>query len=104
MLIVAYVYQFHNELYLRWENEPSLFDRILQWSQTIDVKLPVLKRLERVQFIVKEEGTPTPQFDVTSAYPDPTASNVFWIQPLILELGNTATGNDFLPYLRETTQ
>ncbi len=104
MLIVAYVYQFHNDLYLRWENEPSLYDRILEWSQNIDVNLSVFKRLERVQSVARAEDTPTPRFDVTSAYPDPTASNVFWIQPLIHELGNSVTGNDFLPYLRETTQ
>ena len=29
LVVVAYIYQFHPELYTRWEAEPSLYDRIL---------------------------------------------------------------------------
>ena len=47
-----------------------------------------------------DEKAPTPVRSVTTAFPDPSESNVFWIQSLIHELGHDVTAESFRPYLR----
>lgn len=99
LLVVAYVYQFHHDLFVRWESEPDLYNRIRDWVRGFEVNLPFLERLERAVTIATDEKTPTPRYMVTSAYPDPTESNVFWIQSLINDLGDSVKPDDFLRYL-----
>ena len=106
LVIVAYVYQFHHDLYVRWEADSGLYKRIYEWSGGNDVDLPFLKPLvlpKRKLEPGSGEGTPLRQDEVDiqteSTYPDPTEAGVFWIQPLILALGNEVDPSRFKRYL-----
>ena len=106
LVIVAYVYQFHHDLYVRWEADSGLYKRIYEWSRGNDVDLPFLKPLvlpKRKLEPGSGEGTPLRQDEVDiqteSTYPDPTEAGVFWIQPLILALGNEVDPSRFKRYL-----
>ena len=109
LAIVAYVYQFHHDLYVRWEAEPDLYDRIREWCEGSYTDLPFLTRLvlpnQKVDPGSTERTTP-PQGEVDiqteSTYPDPTEAGVFWIQPLILALGNEVDPSRFKRYLHGT--
>ena len=106
LVIVAYVYQFHHDLYVRWEAEPGLYDRIREWCERSGTDLPFLAPLflpnRKVDPGSTERTTP-PQdeadVDTESTYPDPTEAGVFWIQPLILALGNEVDPSRFKRYL-----
>ena len=109
LVIVAYVYQFHHDLYVRWEAEPGLYDRIREWCEAGKTDLPFLKPLvlpKRKLEPGSGEGTPLRQDEVDiqteSTYPDPTEAGVFWIQPLILALGNEVDPSRFKRYLHGT--
>lgn len=99
ILVVAYVHQFHHDLFLHWEANPELYHPLLEWVRGYEKSLPVIERLKRPYVIKTDETTTTPEYDMTSAYPDPTGSNVFWVQPLIHELGKDARIEDFARYL-----
>ena len=106
LVIVAYIYQFHHDLYVRWEADWGLYERIYEWCRGSDVDLPFLKPLvlpERMLEPRTEEATPPRQDEVDvqteSTYPDPTEAGVFWIQPLILALGNEVDSSRFDRYL-----
>lgn len=124
LLIVAYIYQFHPDLYRRWEASPDLYQRIKDWVRGIKPKgsaqvslepsgdgstrddsavamdLPFLASLTLPAVILPDLSTPTPSYLWSNAFPDPTESNVFWIQPLIHQLDDSVVWQDFLPYLR----
>ena len=110
LVIVACVYQFHHELYVRWEAAPGLYDKIREWCGSArtrsaaqeapeDRTLPFLKPLTLPLQSARPEPTePTPRnFETT--FPDPTDANVFWIQSLILYLGPTPIPEHFERYL-----
>ena len=106
LVIVAYVYQFHHDLYVRWEAEPGLYKRIYGWCGGSDVDLPFLKMLALPKRMLEPgpgEGRPHRQDEVDvqteSTYPDPTEAGVFWIQPLVLALGNEVDPSRFKRYL-----
>lgn len=40
LLVVAYVYQFHHDLFVHWESEPDLYNRIRDWVRGFEVNLP----------------------------------------------------------------
>ena len=106
LVIVAYVYQFHHDLYVRWEAEPDLYDRIREWCEGSGPDFSFLDPLvlpnQKVHPSSTERTTP-PQGEVDiqteSTYPDPTEAGVFWIQPLILALGNEVDPSRFKRYL-----
>ena len=109
LVIVAYVYQFHHDLYVRWEAESGLYDRIREWCEGSDMDLPFLDPLvlpNRKAYTGSTERTTPPQDEVDigteSTYPDPTEAGVFWIQPLILALGNEVESSRFDRYLHGT--
>ena len=102
LMIVAYIYQFHHDLYVRWESNLSLYNKIHDWCEQISQQHPVFKLLEpplkRPEGELSDSTPPTlDKFD--STYPDPTEANVFWIQPLILHLGSEVSSEDFKSYL-----
>ena len=106
LVIVAYVYQFHHDLYVRWEADSGLYEMIYEWCRGSDVDLPFLKPLvlpKRKLESGSGEGTPLRQdegdIQTESTYPDPTEAGVFWIQPLILALGNEVDPSRFKRYL-----
>jgi hypothetical protein len=88
VLVVAYVYQFHSELYQRWRHDPRFYLRMLDWLSgrlSTDTKnadnacfagliLPTKLRLD------PNEATAQ---TVISNYPDPAAPGIFWIAPLL---------------------
>ena len=94
LVIVAYIYQFHHDLYVRWEADPNLYDIIYEWCRGVDRDLDFLKRLQLPLQVVDEEPART-----ESTYPDPTEANVFWIQSLILHLGSAVDPEKFELYL-----
>ena len=99
LLIVAYIYQFHHSLYVRWQADLSLYKKIYEWCARPDGELPFDARLELpLQSPASDSTEPTPE-ELQSAYPDPTEANVFWIQPLIVNLGKEIDPSQFECYL-----
>lgn len=104
LLVVAYVYQFHYDLYVRWSHDINLFNVIRDWCAGADLEYSFLRPLVLpAQTVVDETGerAATVQSAMTSTFPDPTDANVFWIQPLVVEMGPEATPAQFQPYLSE---
>ncbi len=103
LLIVAYIYQFHPELYRRWEASPDLFMRLRDWLTApgaLDAPPPLFADLDLPRKVTIDETTATPRHSIENAFPDPSESATFWIQPLLIELDASVQGDDFLPYLR----
>ena len=94
LLIVAYVYQFHHDLHIRWEADSGLYNRIYDWCLGAAPSLPFPTSLE---LPLKPLAPGSPDFGTT--YPDPTRANVFWIQPLIRHLGSEIESERFERYL-----
>ena len=99
LLIVAYIYQFHPDLYVRWESELNFYNKILDWCFGKEPDIPPLKFLVLPNRLVQDDKTATPSAESESTYPDPTETGVFWIQSLILRLGSEIPPQDFAPYL-----
>ena len=94
LLIVAYIYQFHHDLHIRWEADLGLYNRIYDWCRGAASPLPFRTSLE---LPLKPLGPNSPELGTT--YPDPTRANVFWIQPLIWDLGSEIDPRRFERYL-----
>ena len=102
LIIVAYIYQFHHDLYVRWDGNIDFFDVIRDWCDGADFNFPFFDSLVLPMQKVNDdahERTATPQVTTENTHPDPTESNVFWIQPLILALGTEVTASQFRRYL-----
>ena len=99
LVIVAYIYQFHTDLYVRWEAQLDFYNKILDWCMGAEPDIPILKFLVLPNRIVGEDKTATPMTERESTFPDPTEIDVFWIQSLILSLGTEITPEQFAPYL-----
>ena len=109
LVITAYVYQFHHDLYVRWEADWRLYDRIRDWCEGSDVDLPFLEPLALPTRMIEPGSTERTQLrqgeaniELESTYPDPTEAGVFWIQPLILALGSEVAASRFHHYLYGT--
>ena len=100
LVIVAYIYQFHTDLYIRWETELDLYDKIFDRCQSVESDIPTLNSLVLPKRKVVADEEPTPSSERESTFPDPTETDVFWIQPLILSLGTEVTPEQFKPYLQ----
>ena len=85
LMIVACIYQFHHDLYVRWESDPGLYHKIREWCQGVDPKLPFFRPL-KLPLQQPDQDSTEPAPDFGSTYPDPGAANVFWAQPLVLHL------------------
>ncbi len=106
LLIVASVYQFHHDLYVRWESDPQFFERMWDWVRGEGVVLDVFNGLSLPYEVVttdEQEQEAVPRDIMRSRYPDPGQSNIFWVQPLIHEIGDEVGWQHFLPYLRGTS-
>ena len=103
LLIVACIYQFHHDLHVRWELDPDLYRKMYDRCRGVDLDLPFLDSLMLPQqYPDHEDGRTTPTETPESTYPDPAQTNVFWIQPLILHLGDRVPLSHFERYLRGT--
>ena len=113
LVIVAYTYQFHHDLYVRWEADSTLYDEIRKWCETArapgdtsnpgDAQPPEVLRPLTLPLQTTGEGlegpTPTELTEFESTFPDPTEANVFWIQPLILDLRQEPPLESFERYI-----
>ena len=107
LVIVAYVYQFHQELYVRWEADSRLYWKILEWcSGKEDPEISVFDLLvlpQQETVSDADERAPTApsemELEFESTHPDPTEASVFWIQPLIRQLGSSIDPERFERYL-----
>ena len=100
LVIVAYVYQFHHDLYIRWEANLNLYNVIRDWCQS-GKRLPFENSLTLPLLALSDASStgsqPSARFGTT--YPDPAQSGVFWIQPLILDLESEMAPQRFERYL-----
>lgn len=103
-LVYAYVYQFHGELFRRWQWDSDYLRRIVQFAQnpqalSDDDKATGFAGLIRPKQHV-DNGTD--EISTQSAFPDPSVAGVFWIAPLIQKDGpfKDARPEDFMPLLR----
>ena len=104
LLVVAYIYQFHYDLYVRWCHEITLYNVIRNWCHGAELDYGFLKVLTRpAQRAADESGehVVASESPMSSSYPDPTEANVFWMQPLIVDLGTEAAPEQFQTYLEK---
>ena len=101
LVIVAYIYQFHGDIYIRWEAELDFYNKIFDWCMGTNTDVKILKVLKLPKQIVHQDTDPTPSVETVteSTYPDPTETNVFWIQSLIISLSSEVSPQHFEPYL-----
>ena len=99
LLITAYIYQFHHDLHIRWEADSNLYNEIREWCRA-GKNLPFENSL-KLPLALSDTGPAEsqPSGQLGTTYPDPTQSGVFWIQPLILHLGNEIAPQRFERYL-----
>lgn len=103
MLLVAYVYQFHHNLFRHWETSNALYGELYQWASTGDTTIEFLKELSLPWNAAPDPSKPTTgEFIITDAFPDPTSIKVFWMQKLVLELGDGVKPDEFRHYFHET--
>jgi len=101
VLATGYIYQFHSELFQRWQYDPDFYQQIRQWVQGAEMKEECFKRLRLPIAVTTASGTsPTPQMTVTSTFPDPASPEMFWIAPLIGYLHPGARPENFHSLLR----
>ena len=104
LMIVAYVYQFHHDLHVRWAFDFSLYEKIREWCEAKndgnDPPLPVLQSLTLPLQPANPGLADRRPDDFESTFPDPTQANVFWIQSLILHLEQEFAPERFAHYLR----
>lgn len=112
LVILSYVYQFHGDLFQRWQSEPDFFREMSGWvrgslgkprtlpdGRTVYDLPDHFGRLQLPVVASIDESAPTPSAVYRSTYPDPTAAEVFWVGRLIAQLGNGLRPEDFLPLL-----
>jgi hypothetical protein len=101
LLVVAYVYQFHADLFHRWQYDPDFFNEMGAWlrggeSDPVKSK-PYFKHLMLPISATTNQKEPEVQLIWNKAFPDPGACEVFWIAPLLID--ETLKPTDFIPYL-----
>ena len=100
LLIVAYIYQFHHDLHVRWEADLGLYNRIHDWCEGAGETLPFESSLALpLTSSGSDAGESESSREMGTTYPDPTQAGVFWVQPLILHIGNEIAPQRFERYL-----
>lgn len=101
LLLVAYLYQFHSELYQRWHYDSNFLARLRSWldgTQPADKDHePHLARLTLpTQLTAADPASAVPTGGtLQSRYPDPAAPGIFWIAPLLQVSLAKATAGEF---------
>lgn len=87
LVIIAYIYQFHGEIFQRWQFTPSFYSHLVKWVKNTDPTKKWENYLENLVLPeIIEETDPNAaivETRIQSNFPDPYAANVFWIAPLI---------------------
>ena len=105
LMVVSYVYQFHHDLYVRWEANPDLYRAINDWcSGLLDAgwePRDIFRSMILPQRVIgnEEPGDITSNPRLEQTYPDPADVRVFWIQPLIVDLRGEVSIDQFRRYL-----
>jgi KAP family P-loop domain len=115
LVVVALVHQFHHDIYRRWHAHPELTDTIVQWctdpTQDIGQVGNLFSRLKPIATFKSggaDESAPTETIAQTevNAFADPSDTNVFWAQMLVVGLvkelqtvGSRPTSKMFTGYL-----
>ena len=103
LLMVAYIHQFHHDLYVRWQANPEdLYDAIGKWCRGGEPVLDVLKALKLP--VAPASGGPEDAEGEAgidqNTFPDPTAANVFWIQDIVRDMSESAAPALYATYLQ----
>lgn len=103
-LVYAYVYQFHGELFRRWQWDSDYLRRIVEFAQGPQAmgapyEAEGFAGLIRPKLQMEDDGTGAAA--TRSTFPDPSVAGVFWIAPLIQKGGpyHDARPDDFTPLL-----
>ena len=100
LLIVAYIYQFHHDLHVRWEADLGLYNRIHDWCEGAGEKLPFESSLALPLMSSSPDAVESGSSrEMGTTYPDPTQASIFWIQPLVLHIGTEIAPQRFERYL-----
>lgn len=90
LLIFAYVYQFHNQLFMRWHYKREFWEELARWSlgeySSIDNNSMIPDYFLSYKIITNIEGIVPPSY--MTSFPDPCSINVFWMGPLIKEMSS----------------
>ena len=101
LLVVAYVHQFHHDLYVRWQANPDVYRDIARWCRGEAPELDILSGL-KLPVVVRssDESTDTEVTRGTerNTFPDPTAADIFWIQEIVRGLPDQLLPDTFAPY------
>ena len=103
LLMVAYIHQFHHDLYVRWQANPEdLYDAIGKWCRGDEPALAVLQALQLP--VAPASGGPEDSEGEAgidqNTFPDPTAANVFWIQDIVRDMSESAATALYATYLQ----
>lgn len=90
LLIISYVYQFHSELFQRWQFNPTFFTHLKDWVRSPnpnDRSWPsYLRCLEiPIKMVAQDTQDGSIRQRAEKTYPDPYSSSVFWVAPLMLD-------------------
>ena len=106
LMVVAYIYQFHQDLYARWEADPNLYREIVHWCNgekdpnlTFFNQMMLPKQRPTSDSDQRDLRRPEISIEPQNVYPNPTEASIFWIQPMIRELGIEVSPDDFKRYL-----
>ena len=83
LLIVAYVHQFHHDLYVRWQANPDVFRDIVRWCRGETAELDILSGLKLPVVVDQSADSEEAREVERNTFPDPTAADVFWIQDIV---------------------
>ena len=90
LLLVAYVHQFHHDLYVRWQANPDLYVAIRAWCR-YEGQHDVLKGLVLPAETAEElDAVDEPEDLRLRMFPDPTAANVFWLASVVRDMEQVA--------------
>lgn len=111
VLALAYVYQFHSELFQRWRHDYGFFLRMQQWLRgspgTEEKAESCFAALTLPTGEEGDPGDPTGEnLRIAGRFPDPAAPGVFWIAPLWQQPGPLSgdTPEDYRQLLYLETQ
>lgn len=103
LLMVAYIHQFHHDLYVRWQANPEdLYDAIGKWCRGDEPALAVLRDLQ-LPVAPASGGSEDAEDEAgidQNTFPDPTAANVFWIQDIVRDMSESAATALYATYLQ----
>jgi hypothetical protein len=102
LFLVAYVYQFHPDLFRRWEHRPEVYQELVARCHGRETPIEPLRALNHPGRYEADSSKPDAAYVYKgTAFPDPSDPQVFWAQAVVHALHQAqAVPNDFAPYLR----